>query len=166
MRNFVRKAFQRRTVPFRTLLGFAPAVGALLDALSIFEVVDIFSVLGSPNSLVQPTYFVQLYTKVLTPVSLLVVVFAAYRGSKSERIKAWFFDAFIIISFIVYPSLCNSLFSYFDCKAYEDGVLPSYLMGDPAVVCASDAYKQTLLALCCHWHLSFRSPSRYGITNR
>jgi hypothetical protein len=113
-----------------------------LDALSIFEVVDIFSVLGSPNCLVQPTYFVQLYTKVLTPVSLLVVVFAAYRGSKSERIKAWFFDAFIIISFIVYPSLCNSLFSYFDCKAYEDGV--TYLMGDPAVVCTSDAYKQTL----------------------
>jgi hypothetical protein len=157
MRNYARKALQRRTVPFRTLIGFVqvvtrlpttfrftfpPAVGALLNALSIFEVVDIFSLLGSPSCLVQPTYFVQLYIKVLTPVSLLIVIFAAYWGSKSERVRAWFFDAFIVISFIMYPSLCNSLFSYFDCKAYEDGV--TYLMGDPTVVCTSDVYKQTL----------------------
>ena len=132
-----RAGWQRRMIAFRTFFGFVqvvsrmsvtyrftfpPKVQELFDALSFFEYLDFFSVAMRPGCLFQPNFYTRLYTKTLTPLGVLFAIYAAYRCSKSLTTKGWLFDVMFLISFIVFPSLCNTLFSALDCRMYEDGV--------------------------------------------
>ena len=42
-------------------------------------------------------------------------------GAVTVKTQRWMYEVFLLISFMSYPSFCDSLFLFFDCKLYEDG---------------------------------------------
>jgi hypothetical protein len=158
MQRHLRRFIQRRTVPFRTLLGFVQVASRLpttfrftfpkvvedfMAMLSFFELGDLLSAIGKPNCLFEVSYFDQLFFKVATPMLVLLVLFGVHHLSKNDSTKEMCFDAFVLVSFIVYPGVCSTLFTYFDCKAFEDG--KTYLFAAPTVLCTDTEYKSTLI---------------------
>ena len=89
------------------------------------------------------SYFDQLFFKVVTPLIVLLVLFGAHRFSKDDSTRDLSFDAFVLVSFIVYPGVCSALFTYFDCKTFEDGKV--YLFAAPTVLCTDTEYTSVLL---------------------
>jgi len=154
----LRRAVQRRTVPFRTFLGFVQVASRIsvtfrftypklvddfMAMLSLFELGDLLSMIGKPNCLFKISYFDQLFFKVVTPLIVLLVLFGVHRCSKDDLKRDLSFDAFVLVSFIVYPGVCSALFTYFDCKTFEDGKV--YLFAAPTVLCTDAEYKSILL---------------------
>jgi hypothetical protein len=153
----LRRAVQRRTVPFRTFLGFVQVASRIsvtfrftypklvddfMAMLSLFELGDLLSMIGKPNCLFTVSYFDQLFFKVVTPLIVLLVLFGVHRCSKDDSIRDLSFDAFVLVSFIVYPGVCSTLFTYFDCKTFEDGKV--YLFAAPTVLCTDTEYTSVL----------------------
>jgi hypothetical protein len=154
----LRRAVQRRTVPFRTFLGFVQVASRIsvtfrftypklvddfLAMLSPLELGELLSMIGKPNCLFKVSYFDQLFFKVATPLILLVILFGVHLCSKSSWKRDLSFDAFVLVSFIAYPGVCSTLFTYFDCKTFEDG--KAYLFAAPTVLCTDTEYKSTLV---------------------
>ena len=44
-----------------------------------------------------------------------ITLFLAYLGYKKMR-RQWLYELFLVLSFVCYPSFCDSLFGFFDCK--------------------------------------------------
>jgi hypothetical protein len=154
----LRRAVQRRTVAFRTFLGFVQVVSRIpitfrftfpklvddfMAVPSFFELGDLLSMIGKPNCLFKVSYFDELFFKVVTPLVVLLLLFGVHRFSKNSSSRDLSFDAFVLVSFVMYPGMCSTLFTYFDCKAFEDGNV--YLFAAPSVLCTDAKYKSTLL---------------------
>jgi hypothetical protein len=106
----------------------------LIDVFKFIEYFDILSPLANPKCVFNPTFYDGLLWNVSGPLGLIVGLYVAYYFSR----KSWFFDVFMLISFMCYPTLTQQLISYFDCKSYEDGA--NYLIADSTVKCTDDKY--------------------------
>jgi hypothetical protein len=120
-------------VAFR--LTFPTIVNEFLSALSFFELLPIFQFAFVPNCLYSLDYYDQLTVKVLGPTAIL---FVAYFGYRSDTRQRWMYEIFLLFSFLCYPSFCDSLFRFFDCREYEDN--ESYLVMYPDVKCTEEKY--------------------------
>ena len=56
--------------------------------------------------------------KVLGPAVVLCLSYLGYKVTRQQ----WMYELFLILSFVCSPAFCDSLFRFFDCKQYEDGV--------------------------------------------
>jgi hypothetical protein len=74
-------------------------------------------------------YYDQLAGKVLGPTFVLLVCYFGFKIGKQR----WMYEVFLVLSFVCYPSFCDSLFLFFDCKLYEDG--ENYLVMYPEIKC-------------------------------
>jgi hypothetical protein len=122
----------RFAVTFR--LTFPPIVNKFLQWLDVFEFFNIFQFAFIPNCLYTMGYYDQLAGKVLGPAFVLFVCYFGFKFSKQR----WMYEIFLVLSFVCYPSFCDSLFLYFDCKTYEDG--ESYLVMYPEIKCTDSKW--------------------------
>eukprot|EP00935_MAST-01C_sp_MAST-1C-sp1_P000498 g498.t1 len=104
--------------------------------MAVFEVIDVFAFVSEPSCLFEPNFFDSLYFKVCAPLAVMCFLAVATNVVTDPKTKAKFFDLFVVISFSVYPGLCNSLFVYFDCRTYEDH--EEYLVTDPTIKCTDE----------------------------
>jgi uncharacterized membrane protein YczE len=145
-------------------LSFPPQVLVFLESLVVFEFVDIFRFLVVPNCLFKISYYSRIMLVVCLPlgVALLAYAFSGYMWCKPKdkskfkiavakssfvtRVRAvrdsksrWLFEVALLLAFTCLPSFCQTLYTYFDCKLYEDG--KTYLVVDPSIECHDDTYK-------------------------
>ena len=100
---------------------FPAPVRRLLDYLTIFEFINPFNFATSPGCLYSMDVYERLFVQTAVPLMVLGIIYAAYRCTRSSGFKSVLFDVFFLLSFVVYPSVNNALFTFFDCKVYEDG---------------------------------------------
>jgi hypothetical protein len=120
------------TVTFR--LTYPPIVNKFLQWLVIFEFLNIFHFAFIPNCLYTMDYYDQLAGKVLGPSFVLLVCYFGFKLTKQR----WMYEIFLVLSFVCYPSFCDSLFLFFDCKRYEDG--ENYLVMHPDIKCTDSKW--------------------------
>jgi hypothetical protein len=145
----LRDNFERRASKIRILIGFTQVVSRItvtfrltfplivldfLRWLNLFEFINIFHFVFIPNCLYSMDYYDQLICEVLGPAAVLVLAFVGYRTYHQQ----WMYELFLLLSFVCYPSFCESLFRFFDCQEYEDG--EKYLVVNPSVKCTDDKY--------------------------
>jgi hypothetical protein len=122
----------RMAVTFR--LTFLPIVNEFLEWLDVFEFFNIFQFAFIPNCLYTMDYYDQLAGKVLGPTFVLLVCYFGFKIGKQR----WMYEVFLVLSFVCYPSFCDSLFLFFDCKLYEDG--ENYLVMYPEIKCTDSKW--------------------------
>jgi hypothetical protein len=122
----------RFAVTFR--LAFPPIVNKFLQWLDIFEFFNIFQFAFIPNCLYTMDYYDQLAGKVLGPTFVLLVCYFGFKFGKQR----WMYEIFLVLSFVCYPSFCDSLVLFFDCKEYEDG--ENYLVMYPDIKCTDSKW--------------------------
>jgi hypothetical protein len=122
----------RITVTFR--LTFPPIVMDFLRWLNVFEFLNILQFVFIPNCLYSMDYYYQLICEVLGPAALIMLAFLGYRTYNLRGM----YELFLLLSFVCFPSFCESLFRFFDCQDYEDG--EEYLVVNPSVKCTDDEY--------------------------
>jgi hypothetical protein len=110
-------------------------VNEFLKWLDVFEFFNIFQFAFIPNCLYTMDYYDQLAGKVLGPTFVLLVCYFGFKLGNQR----WMYEIFLVLSFVCYPSFCDSLFLFFDCKEYEDG--ENYLVMYPEIKCDDPKYE-------------------------
>jgi surface protein len=153
--------FDRRSSKIRILIGFTqivsrmavtfrvtfpPIVNKFLKWLDMFEFLNIFQFAFIPNCLYTMDYYDQLAGKVLGPTFVLFICYFGFKLTKQR----WMYEIFLVLSFVCYPSFCDSLFLFFDCKTYEDG--ENYLVMYPDIKCTDSkwlSYRYPVAVMGC-----------------
>jgi hypothetical protein len=104
-------------IPVTYRLKFPPNVIAFLSALDFFELLNVFHFIFVPNCFYHLDYYQQLMSQVLLPTAVLIISFAGFRIGKCQ----WAHEVFLLLSYVAYPALCDSLFRFFDCKVTQSG---------------------------------------------
>jgi hypothetical protein len=155
------------TIPENFRLVYPPPVMKLFRLMSWLDIMDIFGFVLNFECFFKPSYFGQLYMKVLGPLALLALFAVAYEVLRtrehSENAAAAVFNTALLLSYSCYLSMVVTLFAYFDCRTFEDD--QSYLVVAPAVKCTDEVYLRNrpivmLLAAivtlgfpCAYYHL-------------
>jgi hypothetical protein len=145
----VHRAFHKRVIKFRILIGltqvlsrltvtyrmtFPPIFTRFLSILELAEFVDPFTLLAGLRCLWAPDYYLTLMCKILGPLTILVLLYLIFKLGNSQPA----YDIFLLFLYVAFPSFCNNLFRYFDCREYEDNAL--YLVIEPTVYCDDEQY--------------------------
>ncbi len=148
-----RAAIAERSMKLRILLSFTqvctrlkasfrlqlpPAVIQLFRALSWFEFFDLFMLTASIECVQVHDLIDTIWIQSMGALLLLVVMLTLSRvDPRAARRRVWM-DLVLGFSFLIYPSMTATLFSFFDCREFEDG--KSYLLSDPTIDCNSSRY--------------------------
>jgi hypothetical protein len=154
--NGVVSAVTERSMKLRILLSFTQvctrlkasfrivlpaAVIQVFRALSWFEFFDVFTLTASMECLQVNDLIDSIWLQSLGALVLLVGLFVLSRVDPSvARRRAWM-DLVLGFSFLIYPSMTATLFSFFDCRPFEDK--KSYLLPDPSIDCDSERYNSS-----------------------
>jgi hypothetical protein len=149
-------ALQERSMKLRILLAFTQvctrlrvsfrlvlpaAVVNLFQVLSWFEFFDLFALTASIKCMHVNDLIDTIWVKCVGGMALLMGTFVLARlDPNTKRRRAWM-DFVLGFSFLIYPSMTATLFSFFDCKTFEDD--RSYLLPDPTIDCNSSRYSNT-----------------------
>jgi hypothetical protein len=146
-------AVQERSMKLRILLAFTQVCtrlkasfrlvlpGAVVNffrVLSWFEFFDIFTLTASIECLQINDLIDAIWVQCFGALTLLLGAFAL---SKADPNTSLWMDFVLGFSFLIYPSMTATLFSFFDCKKFEDGT--RYLLPDPTIDCDSPRYSNT-----------------------
>jgi hypothetical protein len=159
------KLLEERTPVLRLLVGFVqvvsrvastyrltfpPEVEKFLRSLCFFEL-DLFQVFQfMPTCYYYSlSYEWSLFCKVGLPLVLFlcIVLLDLSEYVKRDRVEAggrrltFSYFIFLLGSFFLFPSFCDSLFTFFDCRKYEDG--QTYLVVQPERKCTDAVYEES-----------------------
>ena len=124
-----------------------------VDYLAFFSVLrlDLFSV-AKMECAVAGSFLNQLLFTTVTPIfiTLMIALFWVLSVNKFGRetrqfkiIENTLINLFIIMTYILFPGLCASVFSSFVCEEFDDG--SSYLRADYSVDCDSSEYSSIFI---------------------
>jgi len=116
-----------------------------LNFFSFFEL-DLFSV-AKMDCVITGKFLSKLLFSTILPIVVSLLLYVGWIisrtkfGNDSKQFKIienTLINLFIILTYVLYPSLCATIFSSFVCEDFEDG--SSYLRADYSVDCDSGKY--------------------------
>lgn len=120
-------------------IGWPPVIGELLARFKVvnFDVTDLLPI----DCIVTYRFLSALVVRTLLPFVVVVALLLAARGARrrgAEALEYLMFNGSVLVIFMVYPSVTQIVFSFFQTHTLDDG--STYLISDYSVNVADDAY--------------------------
>jgi hypothetical protein len=112
-----------------------PAVEQFFSwGLAWFEVFDVLMFVSNWECLWRNDLVTRIWIMSCVSLILAIGLYIAYRVFDRQH----YMDLMLAFLYIIYPSMTATLFSFFDCRKFEDGV--EYLLTDPTLRCTEPRY--------------------------